>query len=333
MKAADFQRHLDQESLAPVYLFAGSADLQIEEAWTHLLRKIVPGSARRFNGERLRAQEAPASQVLPLLGALPMFGSRRLVLVQHIEHWAREQAKLLLQYLQKPIPTACLVLTHGQPKGMEKVEAAVESVGIVVRFAPLTEWEAPRWLQSRARKHGKKLTPKAAAYLVERVGADEQALGQELEKLIQYAGESETIDLEEVRLVASDQRTFTSFELMRLVGQRDASRALAALRKLLLAGEAPLAILGLLARQVRLIWQVKDGLERGVGSSELGRRLSLYPKVLGQYVEQASVFSPSRLEGFHESIRAGDVSLKSSGIAPDVILESLIVAMCLPQER
>lgn len=333
MKAADFQQHVETEAIAAVYLFAGDADLQIEEAWTLLSRKLVPGSARRFNGERLRAGEVAVPQVLPLLKTLPMFGSRRLLMVQHIENWAKDQQKLLLAYLEKPIPSSCLVLTHGLAKGMEKVEAAVEAVGIVVRFTPLTEWEAPRWLQTRARKAGKKLTPKAAAFLTERVGLDEQALGQELEKLILYAGESTTIDVAEVEQVASAQRTFTSFELMRLVGRKDTSRALTALRKLLLAGEAPLAILGLLARQVRLIWQVKDGMERGVTVSELGRRLNLYPKVLSQYVEQASAFSQPKLAEFHEAIRTSDVSLKSSGTSPEVILESLIVSMCLPREK
>jgi DNA polymerase-3 subunit delta len=165
------------------------------------------------------------------------------------------------------------------------------------------------------------------------VGLDEQALGQELEKLILYAGESTTIDVAEVEEVACAQRTFTSFELMRLVARKDTSRALAALRKLLLAGEAPLAILGLLARQVRLIWQVKDGIERGVTVSELGRRLNLYPKVLSQYVEQASAFSQSRLAEFHEALRTIDVSLKSSGTSPEASLESLIVTMCLPREQ
>ncbi len=331
MKAADFYRHLETGALAPVYLFVGNAELQIEEAWSRLLRAIVPESARRFNGERLRAREIPAAQVLPLLETLPMFGHRRLVMVQHIENWAKDQQKLLLAYIQKPIPTACLALTLDHAKGMEKLEAAVEAVGIVVKFASLTEWDAPRWLQNRARGQGKQLTPKAAAFLTEWVGLDEQALGQELEKVILFTGESATIDLAEVQEVASFQRHFSSFEMMRLVGQKDTSRALTALSQLLLAGEAPLAILGLLARQVRLIWQVKDGMERGMGTSELGRCLNLYPKILNQYVDQARAFSQVRLEEFHEAIRTSDVLLKSSGVSPEMILESLIVSMCLPQ--
>jgi DNA polymerase-3 subunit delta len=333
MKAADFRRHLETGDIARVYLFVGSAELQIEEAWAELLKAVVPESARRFNGERLRAKEVPAAQLLPLLETLPMFGKKRLVMAQHIENWPKDQQKLVLAYLQKPIPTACLVLTLDHAKGMEKLEAAVEAAGIVVRFASLTERDAPKWLQDRAREKGKQLTPKAAAFLTEWVGLDEQALGQELEKLILFAGESKTIDLGEVQEVASFQRSFSSFEMMRLVGQRDTSRALTALRKLLLGGEAPLAILGLLARQVRLIWQVKDGMERGMGASELGRRLNLYPGVMSQYVEQARGFSEARLEEFHEAVRASDVLIKSSGVSPEMILESLILSMCLPQKK
>jgi DNA polymerase III subunit delta len=314
-------------------LFAGDAELQIEEAWNRILRKIVPDSARRFNGERFRAKEVPASHVLSIMGTLPMFGTRRLVLVQDIENWAKDQMKLLLSFLQKPVPTGCLVLTVGRTKGMEQVETAVEAVGVVVKFAPLTEWDAPKWVQARAKQQGKHLTPKAASFLTEWVGVEEYALSQELEKLILYVGEAGTIDVPDVEQVVSYQRSFSSFEMMRFIAQRDATKALMALRNLLLAGEAPLAILGLLARQVRLIWQVKDGQDRGMNASEMGRRLNLYPKILQQYVEQASAFSLSRLEGFHESIRSSDVALKSSGGSPDTILEYLIASMCLRKKE
>lgn len=333
MKAAEFLRHLKTGPIAPVYLFSGDAELQIEEAWTQILRKVVPENARRFNGERFRAKEVPASHVLSILGTLPMFGPKRLVLVQHIENWAKDQLKLLLSYLQKPVPTACLVLTLGHSKGMDKVEAATEAVGMVVKFAPLTEWDAPKWAQTRARQQGKQLTPKAAAFLTEWVGVDEYALGQELEKLILYVGEAGTIDVADLEQVVSYQRSFSSFEMMRFVALKNTSKALIALRNLLLAGEAPLAILGLLARQVRLIWQVKDGMDRGMSSSELGGRLNLYPKLLKQYGEQASTFSHSRLEGFHEAIRSSDVALKSSGGSPEVVLESLIASMCLAKKE
>jgi DNA polymerase III subunit delta len=333
MKAAELYRHLQTGAIAPVYLFTGDADLQVEEAWSRILREIVPESARRFNGERFRAKENPASHVLSIMGTLPMFGAKRLVLVQGIEHWAKDQMKLLLSYLQKPVPSSCLVLTCSQSKGMEKIETAIEAVGVVVKFAPLTEWDAPKWAQARAKQQGKLLTPKAASFLTEWVGVEEFALAQELEKLILYVGEAGTIDVADVQQVVSYQRSFSSFEMMRFVGQRDASKALMALRNLMLADEAPLAILGLLARQVRLIWQVKDGQDRGMGTPDMGRRLNLYPKILQQYAEQASAFSLSRLEGIHESIRSTDVALKSSGGSPETILESLITSMCLSKKE
>lgn len=333
MKASDFHRHLETESPAPVYLFTGDAELQVEEAWTRVLQKIVPENARRFNGERFRAGEVPASHVLTILGTLPMFGSRRLVLVQHIENWTKDQQKLLLAYLQKPVTTACLVLTLGNAKGFEKIEAAVEASGIVVKFNPLTEWDAPKWIQNRARQKGRQITPRAAAFLTEWVGLDEQALSQELEKLILYVGDAPGIDVEDVQQVVSYQRTFSSFEMMRYVSQKETSKALTALRNLMLSGEAPLAVLGLLTRQVRLIWQVKDGMERGMSPSELGRSLRLYPKLLKQYGEQAADFSSAMLHSFHEAIRMSDVAMKSSGGSPEVILESLIVSMCLAKKQ
>jgi DNA polymerase III delta subunit len=81
----EFLHHIESGAMAGVYLFLGEGDLFKEEAWNHLLNKLIPLKARPFNGERLLAKEHPVPVVLGRLSALPMFGTKRLLMVQHIE--------------------------------------------------------------------------------------------------------------------------------------------------------------------------------------------------------------------------------------------------------
>lgn len=314
---------------APVYLFRGDADFLMDEAWELLLEKLVPEKARRFNGERLQARDCPAEQVVARLSTVSMFGGKNLIMVQNVELWPKDQLKAIQNYVAKPHSSACLVLTAGRKKGLEKFEAALASGGgATVEFASPSEREAPKWLQERAKIHGKRLGPQAAALMVEQVGVDLLRLEQELAKLCLYTGERKTIDPEDVQEVVGLQRSFTIFELVRYVGAGHASRAVASLRGLLLAGEAPLAILGLLARQIRSLWQVKDGSERGLSIAQIAQQTKLPPFVVKEHARQTAAFQEKDLRRIHGKLRETDLTLKSSGASPEMALEALIVDLC-----
>ncbi len=323
-----FIQRIDENSIAPVYLFLGEGELFKEEAWVHLVKKVVPPKARGFNGERLLAKEHPVPEVLGRLSGLSLFGDIRLLMVQQIEAWPRDQLRSLESYLSHPYSKACLVLSTSQKKGMEKLQTAVEAVGAVVHFAPPTERDAPRWLQAEARRVQKQLSPQAAFFLVEQLGVDLYRLQSELEKLALYVGDRDRIELEDARETVSSQRSFTVFELLRYIGQGRTRESIASLRTLLRAGESPLGILALLARQIRILWQAKNGIERRISDAELGRKTGVPPSVLKNYKEQTTFFSEEELYHIHQLIRETDLALKSTGTSPQLHLEALVWKLC-----
>jgi DNA polymerase III subunit delta len=328
-----FIQQIEDDHIAPVYLFLGDADLLKEEAWNYLLGKIVPATARQFNGERLLAKEHPVPEVLGRLSAMPMFGRKQLLMIQQIEAWPKDQLKTLESYLTHPYPSACLVLSSGQKKGIEKLQTAVEGVGGVVQFTPPTERDAPRWLQARARQHHKLLSPQAAFFLVEQLGVDLYRLQSELEKLAMYVGDREKIELKDVQEAVTSQRSFTVFELLRYVSQNQMRQAVSSLRSLLLAGESPLGILALLARQIRILWQVKDGAERKMPVAELAQKINLPVSVLRSYSQQADLYSTAELYRIHQVIRQTDLAIKSTSTAPQLHIEALVLRLCRREQQ
>lgn len=329
----EFLNHVETAPPAPVYLFTGNAEMLMEEAWNRLVAKIVPPKARNFNGERWAAKEHTAAEVLERVSTLPMFGGRQLLLVQHVEEWSKEERQGMEAYVRHPHRTACLVLSAFQKKGLDKLEEAVQAAGIVVQFIAPTEREAPRWLQERARALGKQLTPQGALLLFEQVGLDLACLEMELEKLALYVGERSVIDISDVRQVVSMQRSHSVFELLQHVGQNETHRAIHSLRNLMLSDASPLGILALLARQIRLVWQVKDGQERGLPLPQISQGIGLSQFIVKKYLQQASQFSESELFGAHYALRQTDRALKSSGTSPERILESLVLELCRIKQK
>jgi DNA polymerase-3 subunit delta len=333
MKAADFLQQLERGEIQRAYLFIGDAHGVMEQAWLRLRDVLAEGAGQRFHGETLAARDVSAAEVMARLSTRAMFSKRRLIRVQGIEAWGKDHQQDLGAYLGKPGPGTCLVLTCAQRKPVAALATVMEGVGSVVDFAPPSPGELPGWVHAQARAAGHEMTAEAAALLVERAGPQPHALEGELAKLCLYVGQRERIEAADVEHVVSPRRQHSVFELLRHVGKGEGLRAVAVLRRLLLSGEPPLVILHLLARQIRLTWQIKDGLERSVGNAELRQRLKLPEFALREYQRSAALFSEEALRRAHELITAGDLALKSSAAAPENLMEALILSLALPPRR
>lgn len=320
------------DKIEPVYLFLGDAGFLVDEAWKNLAAATVSAKGKTSGCERIQAKDISAGQVIERLATLPMFGPRKLFMVERVDAWGKEDKAVLESFIERIPQSASLVLTAPGKKGIEGISKAVAARGKVVQFKEPNEKDAPRWLVEKARKKGKVLSLRSAFLLVEMIGSDLNGLFSELEKVCTFTGERKKIESEDILETVSSHRTSTMFELFDQVREQKTGKAVQSLRSLILSGEAPLKILSSLAWQIRTLWQVKDGLGQGMTESQLASRLRMHPFAVKKAREKATLFSDSELHAIHEAIRQADVALKSSGSAPELILESLVLDLCLKKK-
>ena len=330
MDAEDFLKALRAGKIDPVYLFVGAAAFLMGEAWNKMLSALLPKGAGRFNGERFQAKETDPADLIGRLAVVPMFGGRRVIMVENVEAWGKGQLAAVETFVQRIPFTACLVMTAASRKNIEGLAKAVEAKGKVVQFRSPGEREAPRWLIERARQQGKTLSHRAAFLLVETSGTDFHTLASELEKICTFVGERDRIEDQDILEAAGSHRTFSAFELLDHIMGGQAEKALVSLRSLLHAGEPPLLILSTLARQIRLIWQVKEGLRHSIPESQLAKRIGAHPFVVKKAAAQAGRFSEAYLHRVLEALGQTDIAIKSTGISPELLFEDLVLDLTRP---
>ncbi|SPJ14139.1 DNA polymerase III, delta subunit [Syntrophobacter sp. SbD2] len=333
MHAEDFLKALDAGKIDPVYLFVGGSAFLMEQAWKKLLSSLLPQRGKNFNGERVRAKETEAGNVIERMATTPMFGGRRLIMVDNVEAWGKGDRAAMEAFVQRIPRSACLVMTALDRKNVEALAKAVETKGKVVQFRSPGDKEALRWLIERCTQLGKILSHRAAFLLVEMVGSDMHALASELDKICTFVGERDRIETEDILETASSQRSFSAFDMLDHLKAQQADKALRSLRSLILSGEIPLKILSTLAWQIRIVWQVKDGLRQGISEAELAARLKSHPFVIKKAREQAVRFSDADLYRVIEAIAKTDIAIKSTGTPPELLLEELVLDLCMDGKK
>lgn len=184
----------------------------------------------------------------------------------------------------------------------------------------------PAWIRARAADKGGQISNEATALLVTLIGSDLRTLDQEIEKLLVYAGER-IVTSDDVMLLVSRAREASVFHLVDSIGSRQTSRALELLHQLLDDGEEPLRLLSMLARQVRILIQIKELSSRGMTAREIASQAHLHPYVAEKGIKQARNFEMDQLEAAHDKLVETDWAIKTGRTGDVLALDALIVAL------
>jgi len=314
--------------IAPVYCLYGEDDYRREQTLKQLLDAVLPEGARALNLDQIRPGEAETGSILGSAKTPPFLSARRVVLVRGVDALSPLQQEELLAYLDDPSPTTCLVLNGARLDLRTRLAAALQKKGVVLRFDRLGAASMKDSLQEAARSRGKQISPEAIELLIALAGDDLRQSISGVEKATLFVGDREEIGPQDIEALVGETRTRSIFQLTDAIGARDLEAALRCLDSLLENGEEPLPMLGMLARQIRLLFRAKTLHERGATSSEIARTLGVPPRPAAALAEQGASLSWQQLAGAHQCLYRADLAIKTGRAGAPAVLQRLVWDLC-----
>ncbi|TGU73914.1 DNA polymerase III subunit delta [Geomonas terrae] len=327
MKPEEFNRAVEKGELASLYLLYGDEPYLVERAVKKLMDRAVDPGFRDFNLNVFYGNECKGDEVFSAAQTLPMFAERRVVLVKKGGDLSAAAMEVLLPYLQDPSPGTCLILQAEKVDGRKKFYAEFKKRGEAVEFKRPYENQLGPYVRDEVRAAGKKIESAAAELLAYLVGNNLQELVSQIEKLCIYCGKNETVTIADVRTIVSDTKVESVFEFTDALGSKELPRALKLLTSLFQDGEAPLRVLGAVARHYRQLWQVRELMDRRVPQSELAKASGINPYFLGKVTAQAKNYTAAELKRIFEQMLELDVAFKSGGLE-EPLFERFVMEAC-----
>jgi DNA polymerase-3 subunit delta len=328
--ALELIQQLESDTTYPVYFLYGEEDFFQRELVGALTRRWITPENRDFNLETFEAKTSTVHEWIGACKTLSFFGGEKLVIVRNLDEFKWDDANVppLLDYTSDPVPDACLVLTARKADRKRKIYKALTKIkGAGECTAPRDAALIP-WLRNRARESGHTLSAGATRLMIERIGPKPGLLAGELEKVITFTGKAKSIDEQAVMEVVGETKLEKIFDLTDALKTKNPSKALRILRNHLEHGEQPVQLLGMIAWQFRLIWEVKHHQTTGTPPSRIAQKMGVAPFQAEQALRYTGKFSEGQLrDGFRSLFRA-DRELKGSGKTPEGILETLVLNLC-----
>lgn len=193
-------------------------------------------------------------------------------------------------------------------------------------FALLKGAELRNWIINAAKEKGANINTQAINMLMERIGSDIWQMNNELEKLSSY---DKSINVDNIKKFVKTKDDENIFNLTDAIGGRNKKLALKLLTEQIRAGINVNYILTMLARQYRLLLEVKDYMENYgmdyINSQLLSRDLKIHPFVAQKLLGQVRAYEYDDLKNLYKEIMKIDFKSKTSSVNVELLLDMLVV--------
>lgn len=326
-------------TLRPVYLVAGEERFLRRAVLAQLRLGVLGSEQLSLNEDRFTAGDVDAASVIAAARTLPMFGPRRLVVVQGIERWEAQKETTtrgvshkpldrLAQYAADPSDTTTLVMVADKIDNRRKLMTLAKKQGFLVACEPLSRGQLPGWVRERAKRKGHAISAPAADLMAELIGSDLSLLEDAVERVSLYVGIEQELTEEAIVTCVANLKSTTVWELVEAVGRRDPGQALAALGRVFERGSGP-RLVGLLCWSTRQLIRFGSARAAGANGRDAAKAAGIPPFKAQQLEAQLKVMSLARAEMWLETLAVVDRDLKGgSRKTQQAVLEQALLSVC-----
>ncbi|CAG7639651.1 putative protein YqeN [Paenibacillus solanacearum] len=330
-------RQINKGQHKPVYVCYGPETFLMQEVVERLTDKLVEPGQREFAINKYDMAETPLDVVIDEAETLPFMVPHKIVIASNALFLtgAKESAKVehkperLLSYLKAPAEFSIIVFTVDAEKLDErkKLVKALKEADALVPCAALSDSELTQWVQREAEKAGLQFAPGAAEQLIMYTGTSLQALVKEIEKCALFVGKGGTLTIPDLEQLVTRSIEQNIFQLIECIVQVRLEQAFTMLAELLRRKEEPIKIVALIARQIRIMFQVKDLSQQGYSQQQMASQLGIHPYAVKIAAGQAERFEAKRLGQLLQQLADLDYQMKSGKIDKVLGLEMFLLKL------
>ncbi|MFA7237049.1 MAG: DNA polymerase III subunit delta [Phycisphaeraceae bacterium] len=219
------------------------------------------------------------AMVLDELRSVGLMAQHKIIVVESADEFVKKYRDNLVRYAANPEPTATLVF-RGETWNKGNLDKLIEKVGRIVPCEPVSKQQAITWINITAKtKHGRPISPAAAALLVDRLGTDLIRLDSELGKLAASGDSARPIDVAEVEQLVGRSSSESAWLLQEAILTGNPAIALDKVRELVeLAGHHEQVLMIAASDMMRKIAHAAQLLAARQNEFAICKQLKIWPQ-------------------------------------------------------
>ena len=321
----EIQNNIKSGQFHRVYLLYGP-EVYLRSRYRQMLLEALVGQGDEINFTRFSEKEADSSAIIAQAETLPFFAPRRVILAEDSGLF-KNKAEEMAAYLERLPEYLVLIFSEKDVDKRTRTFKAVQKYGHIAEFAEQSEETLTRWILTRMKKDGKKITPADMRHFLEASGTDMNNIENELNKLLAYCADREVITGADIDAVCTPQITNQIFDMVRAVTEKRQERALELYYDLLSLKEQPMRILYLITRQYNQLLQIGALSRESLPPAEIASRIGIPPFAVRKSMGLVRQYPEARLRQILEELASMEEEVKTGRLNDSLSVELAIVKL------
>ncbi len=311
-------KDLKAKKFAPIYFLDGEEPFYIDQITDYIEKNAIAEHERGFNQIILYGKDCNVGLILNNARKFPMMAERQVVIVkeaQSIPDLGKEEAqKLLISYVQNPLPSTILVLAYKYKKldGRMALGKELDKKAVYVRSDKVSEFKLMSWIEDYFRELGHSIEARAAQLLADSIGNNLEVLTNEVGKMLINFPEPTQFTTQHISQYIGINKDYNNFEFLKAIGFRDVIKANKILHYFIQNPKAHpvIPVFSLMFNyftRIALIHQAKKG---GASDQQLAGILGLPPFVVKEYLIAAKNYKLGKVIDVFKNIKEADLRFK-----------------------
>ncbi len=271
-------------------------------------------------------EENTLDQVLEDLDTYGFISKKKIIIIQNIENIKYDDLKKdcdhLFKYIENPNPDNLLII---EAKKLNNTSKITKTLKKLCQYKQIS-LDSTDYIKAALK--GYKIDANTISFLKEYCLDDITKISQECEKLKNYKLDTREITKEDIKEIVvkklGDSKDLV-FAFSKSLASKDKEDALRKYRELLSYNIEPFGIIGLLASQIRIIYQVKLLENKRMNNKEIANTLEEKEFRIKKTKELTHLYSEEELLLLMQELSKIDLELKTSDINANHLIEMFIL--------
>ena len=272
--------------------------------------------------------------VLLEAGYFSMFEEEKFIIVRNANFFGsgklnEKEADSLLKYFENPNSLSNIIFICSEKiDSRKKITKALKEKYEMITIPTLKYYEIESRVEKYYGKEGYKIDKDTVKYIVANSLNNYDLVMNEVEKIILYYNHPSYIKKSDVENIVSKSMNTNNFLFVDAIIDGDLEKSLALLKDLKTMKVEPTILISLIARDIRIMLNIKKLLEENKREYEILNELKLMDWQLEKYLKKAFPYKIKELEEWLVKLTELDLKIKSGKLEKYDALELFILDIC-----
>lgn len=342
MNYKDIIKNIKDRHFEKVYIFYGREYYLIEDAIKRFKESLNEGMVD-FNLDMIDGKETTLDKVISSIETLPFMDDRKIVIIKDFEllqgkkkNFTDSDEKYLIDHLDNiPDTTVLVFAVYGEIDKRKSLVKKIDKNGIVFNCDKLSDMDLFKWTKKKFEVNSVLIDNPQIMYFIEQEGYRDKSsektlsdLENEINKISSFVGKGNKVTNDIIDKLSQKKIENDIFKLIDCIGEKRSSNAMKILNDMIQEGESVLGIFSMIAKQFKIVMQVRQLQIEGYTTKVISEKLKIHPFVAGKALKQTSNFSDDVIIDMLNYILESDYKIKNGLVRDTLAVEMLVSKYC-----